>query len=40
MTFATGQRNEMGRYEDHWEVSLPGFGIGMITSMKPESDKS
>ena len=23
MTFA-------GRYEDHWEVSLSGFGIGMI----------
>ena len=30
MTFAAGQRSEMGRYEDPWEVSLPGFGIGMI----------
>ena len=30
MTFAAGQRSEMGRYEDHWEVPLPGFGIGMI----------
>ena len=20
----------MGRYEDPWEVSLPGFGIGML----------
>ena len=23
------QRSETGRYEDHWEVSLPGFGIGI-----------
>ena len=30
MTFAAGQRSEMGRYEVQWEVSLPGFGIGMI----------
>ena len=29
-TFAAGQRSEIGRYEDPWEVSLPGFGIGMI----------
>ena len=29
-TFAAGQRSEMGRYEDPWEVSLPGFDIGMI----------
>ena len=29
-TFADGQRSEMGRYEDPWEVSLPNFGIGMI----------
>ena len=29
-TFADGQRSEMDRYEDHWDVSLPGFGIGMI----------
>ena len=29
-TFATGQRSEIGRYEDHWEVSLPDLGIGMI----------
>ena len=30
MTFAAVQRSAMGRYEDHWEVYLPGFGIGMI----------
>ena len=30
MTFADGKRSEVGRYEDHWEVSLPGFYIGMI----------
>ena len=29
-TFAAGQRSEIGRYEVHREVSLPGFGIGMI----------
>ena len=29
-TFAAGQRSEIGRYEDTWEVSLPGLGIGMI----------
>ena len=29
-TFAAGQRSEIGRYEDPWEMSLPGFGIGMI----------
>ena len=29
-TFAAGQRSEIGRYEDHWEVSLPGLDIGMI----------
>ena len=28
--FAAGQRTEIGRYEDPWEVSLPGLGIGMI----------
>ena len=26
----TGKRSEMGRYEDPWEVSLPGFSIEMI----------
>ena len=26
--FAAEQRNEIGRYEDPWEVSLPGLGIG------------
>ena len=31
-TFAAGQRSEMDRYEDPWEVSLPGFGIGMINN--------
>ena len=30
MTFAAGQSNEIGRLEVPWEVSLPGFGIGMI----------
>ena len=30
MTFAAGQRSEIDRYEDPWEVSLPGLGIGMI----------
>ena len=29
-TFADGQRSEMGRYEVHWDVSLPGFVIGMM----------
>ena len=29
-TFAAGQRSEIGRYEDPWEVSLLGLGIGMI----------
>ena len=29
-TLAVGQRSEIGRYEDHWEVSLPDLGIGMI----------
>ena len=29
-TFADWQRSEIGRYEDPWEVSLPGLGIGMI----------
>ena len=28
--FAAGERSEIGRYEDPTEVSLPGFGIGMI----------
>ena len=28
--FATGQRSEISRYEVPMEVSLPGFGIGMI----------
>ena len=26
-TFAAGQRSEICRYEDHWEVSLPGLGM-------------
>ena len=30
MAFMAGQRSEMGGYEDPWEMSLPGFGIGMI----------
>ena len=29
-TFAAGQRSEIDRYEVPTEVSLPGFGIGMI----------
>ena len=29
-TLAAGQRSETGRYENPWEVSLPGLGIGMI----------
>ena len=30
-----------GRYEEPWEVSLSGFGIGMINDdFQPESDKS
>ena len=29
-TFAAGQRSEIGRYEVPTEVSLPGFGVGMI----------
>ena len=28
-TFAAGQRSEIGRYEDPWEVSLLGLCIGM-----------
>ena len=31
-TFAAGQRSEIGRYEVPTEVSLPGFGIGMINA--------
>ena len=30
MTFADGQRSDMDRYEDPMEVSLSGFGIGII----------
>ena len=30
MTFAAGQRSEIGRYENIWEVSLTGLGIVMI----------
>ena len=33
----TGQRSEMSRYEYPWEVSLPGFGIGMINDDLPYS---
>ena len=29
-TFAAGQRSDISRYEDPWEVSLPGLGMGMI----------
>ena len=29
-TFVAGQRSEIDRYENPWEVSLPGLGIGMI----------
>ena len=29
ITFAAGQRSEIGRYEMSREVSLPGLGIGM-----------
>ena len=29
-TLTAGQRSEIGRYEDPWEVSLPGLCIGMI----------
>ena len=29
-TCAAGQRNEIGGYEDPWEVSLPVLGICMI----------
>ena len=29
-TLADGQRSEIGRYEDSWEVYLPGVCIGMI----------
>ena len=29
-TFATWQRSERSRYEVPMEMSLPGFGIGMI----------
>ena len=28
--FTAGQRSEIGRYEVPTEVSLPGFGVGMI----------
>ena len=30
MTFAAGQKIEIDRYENPWEMSLPCFGIGMI----------
>ena len=33
MTFAAGQRSEIGRYKDHWEVSFPGLGIRMINEI-------
>ena len=29
-TFAVVQRSDLCRYEDYWEVSLPGLSIGMI----------
>ena len=29
ITFAAGQRSEIGRYEVDREESLPGFGMGM-----------
>ena len=29
-TFVAGHRSEIGRYEVTTDVSLPGFGIGMI----------
>ena len=29
-TFGAGQRSEIGRYEDPWEVSWPCLCIGMI----------
>ena len=29
-TFTAGPRSEIGRYEDPWEVSLPGLDIGMM----------
>ena len=29
ITFASGQRSEIGRYEVHREESLPGFRMGM-----------
>ena len=32
-TFAAGQINEIGQLEVPWEVSLPGFGIGMINDV-------
>ena len=31
-TFSAGQRSEIGRYKDSWEVSLPVLGIGMINN--------
>ena len=31
-TFTAGQRSEIGRYEVPREVSLPGFGFGMINA--------
>ena len=37
ITFAAGQRSEIGQYEMHREESLPGFGMGM-TSKTPEFD--
>ena len=29
-TFAAVQRSDIARYEVHTEVSLPGFGVGVI----------
>ena len=29
-TYAVGQRSDIGQYEVPKEVSLPGFGIGMM----------
>ena len=31
-TFAAGQSNEIGRSEVPWDVSLPGFGVGMTNN--------
>ena len=33
MTFTAGQRSGICRYEDTWEVYLPGLGIGMINEV-------